>query len=529
MTEPSTPIDLAATPDFALGALKVQPALRLIVAGEEAVTLEPRVMQVFVLLAERAGKVITRDDMIARCWGGVVVGEDAVQRCIGRLRRIAENIGGFEIETLSKVGYRLSVLAARADVQLPQVPSVHDYGGRPSVAFSVIQVHSPLSQDIAFAELLVDDVTAALSLNRDIQVAARTPAISTEMGIRAIGQALQVSYVATAVFRRVDKEARLRIQLAETDSQRIIWTHSVGSHIDDSGLPSDNLVIDLASRIATELVREETDRALRKHDDLTAWEAVVRANAAYQRINLDSLSFAVKEARRAVALDPGFGAAQAALANALAASYELGGGLNPDLAAEAKIHCDRALAADQDNPTVLAWVSNALGMITRPAEGLAHGERAIELAPTHPIAHLYLARQYLYHGRPSDAIAALEEHNRVSPRFPWQYYVMFNQGLAEFMAGQIDNAERSFERASLMNPNYPYSWIAKTILYYILGRTDEARKAAGHLKTLDGENTLDLQLARVSHSYPAPEVAAPLREALKKSWLTESFAGRQSS
>lgn len=522
MTELNTPIDLAATPDFALGALSVRPALRLISSDQETVTLEPRIMQVFVQLAEHAGEVVTRDDMIARCWGGVVVGEDAVQRCIGRLRRVAENIGGFEIETLSKVGYRLSIPTAHADARLPQTPSAHDHDGRPSVAFSVIKVHSPLNQDIAFAELLVDDVTAALSLNRDINVAAATPEIlSTETGARAAGRALNVNYVATAVFRRTDKEARLRIQLAETDSQRIIWTHSVSCLTDDSGLPPDDLVIDLASRIATELTREETDRALRKHDDLTAWEAVVRANAAYQRINLDSLSFAVKEARRAVALDPGFGAAQAALANALAASYELGGGLNSELATEAKIHCDRALAADQDNPTVLAWVSNALGMITRPAEGLAHSERAVELAPTHPIAHLYLARQYLYHGRSDDAIAALADHNRVSPRFPWQYFVMFNQGLAEFMAGQIDNAERSFERASLMNPDYPYSWIAKTILYFILGRTDEARKAADHLKLLDGENTLDLQLARVSHSYPAPEVAAPLKEALKKSWLAE--------
>lgn len=524
-TEPHiAPINLAASADFSVGVLRVRPSIRSIETDVETVTLEPRVMQVLMLLAEHPGQTVTRDDMITRCWGGIVVGEDAIQRCIGRLRRTAETIGGFEIETLSRIGYRLSILEAKTDNRLPQVRSVGDQVERPSIAFAGIQTHSPLSQDTEFAELLADDVTDALSLNRDIQVAARVSTIGAEVDIRTIGQALDVDFVATAVFRRTGEAARLRLQLAKAESRRIVWTYSVENLLLESAVPSDDLVVDLASRIATELAREETNRALSKRDGLTAWEAVVRANAAYQRINLDSLAFAIKEARRAVALDPGFGAAHAALANALAATYELGGGQDPATAAEARTHCDLALATDQDNPTVLTWVSNALGMITRPAEGLAYGERAIELAPTHPIAHLYISRQYLHHGRADDAIAALEEHDRVAPRFPWQYYVTFFHGLAQFMTGQIDDAERSFDRSSQMNPDYPYSWIAKTIVYSVLGRLDDARKSADRLKALDGEDTLALQLARVAHSYPDPGVAAPLQEALRNAWQASESA-----
>ena len=68
-------------------------------------------MQVLVVLAEARGKVVSRDDLIARCWGGRVVGDDAINRVIGKIRRLSEGAaaGAFELETVTKVGYRLIV------------------------------------------------------------------------------------------------------------------------------------------------------------------------------------------------------------------------------------------------------------------------------------------------------------------------------------------------------------------------------------------------------------------------------------
>jgi DNA-binding winged helix-turn-helix (wHTH) protein/dienelactone hydrolase len=101
------PIDLAREADFALGDLRVRPAAREVEAASGKATLEPRVMQVLVALARQPGSVVSRDELIARCWAGRVVGDDAIHRCIARLRRLADSHGGFEIETVPKVGYRL--------------------------------------------------------------------------------------------------------------------------------------------------------------------------------------------------------------------------------------------------------------------------------------------------------------------------------------------------------------------------------------------------------------------------------------
>lgn len=107
---PSCGIVLAHERSFNLGRLVVHPATRAIhhPDGRREV-LEPRVMQVLVALAQAGGSTLTREDLTELCWGGRVVGEDAICRVISRLRRTARGLGSgcFDIETTVRVGYRL--------------------------------------------------------------------------------------------------------------------------------------------------------------------------------------------------------------------------------------------------------------------------------------------------------------------------------------------------------------------------------------------------------------------------------------
>lgn len=517
----ASPIDLASTAAFALGGTTVHPSSCEIANGGQTISLEPRVMQVLVFLVRRRGETVTRDDLIAACWGGVIVGEDAIQRCIGRLRKVAALAGGFEIQTLSRIGYRLREISDGS--ARPALAGSPLRDGRPTIAFLDIQVFGGETGSDAFAELLAQDVGAALSLNRDLHVVATGKGAANEVDakdLRGLGDALGVRYIAQGTLRRATENYRVTVQLVETSSGRILWNHRVD--LADLASPTDDLVIDIAGRLSTELMRHETDRALRKPGDLTAWEAVVRANTAYQRISLESLPFAIAESRRAVELDPDYAAAHGALANGLAAAYEVGGARDPALAAEAQLHCDRALTLDSNDPTVLTWVANALSMITRPPKGLELAQRAVELAPTYPIAHLYLARRYLYLGEPEAALACLAEHERVAPLFPWRYFIAFNKALAHFMAGRIDQAVLEADKAALLNPGYPYVWIAKAVLATMLGQPLEAQEAVRRLRMLEGEDSLELHLARIAHSYPDGPVRATLQAMIGDLWHSVS-------
>ncbi|HMN76645.1 MAG TPA: winged helix-turn-helix domain-containing protein [Burkholderiaceae bacterium] len=77
-------------------------------------TVEPRVMQVLVVLAKARGEVVGRDELIEHCWSGRVVGDSAINRVVYRIRQLAATLGNgsFEVETVPRVGYRLSVAVA---------------------------------------------------------------------------------------------------------------------------------------------------------------------------------------------------------------------------------------------------------------------------------------------------------------------------------------------------------------------------------------------------------------------------------
>jgi len=102
--------DLALRPDLQLGPMLVSPSRRLVEGPGGHAHLEPLIMQVFLLLLDAGGKVVTRTQLFDQCWGGVMVGDDSINRAIAKVRRTGAQIapGLFEIETIPRTGYRLT-------------------------------------------------------------------------------------------------------------------------------------------------------------------------------------------------------------------------------------------------------------------------------------------------------------------------------------------------------------------------------------------------------------------------------------
>ena len=82
-------IDLAHEADFDLGSLRVRPARCEVEWNGVSQTLQRRVMQVLVALAHARGSVVSQDDLVIRCWRGLSVSDDAIYRCISKLRKLA--------------------------------------------------------------------------------------------------------------------------------------------------------------------------------------------------------------------------------------------------------------------------------------------------------------------------------------------------------------------------------------------------------------------------------------------------------
>lgn len=111
MDRPASPksesIDLSVEAGFHLGGGRVDPPALQYATRSEVFRLQPQTMKVLVALHDRSGHVVTRDEMIDRCWDRRIVGDDVINRAISLLRPLAAASGRFSIETIPRSGYRL--------------------------------------------------------------------------------------------------------------------------------------------------------------------------------------------------------------------------------------------------------------------------------------------------------------------------------------------------------------------------------------------------------------------------------------
>ncbi len=114
-------LDLRPDQDIVLGDVLVSPSLNRIAIDNRQRRVEPRIMQVLLLLAQYQGQSVPRDTILQLCWGGVFVAEDSLNRSIFQLRRALRDVGStrVRVETIPKFGYALFVEAGAGVTDAP--------------------------------------------------------------------------------------------------------------------------------------------------------------------------------------------------------------------------------------------------------------------------------------------------------------------------------------------------------------------------------------------------------------------------
>ena len=82
------------------------------------IRLTPKSLALLCFLAERAGQVVTKDELFAAVWPGTAVGDDALVTCIQELRKALRDDARRPryIETLHRRGYRFLGTPALAPI-----------------------------------------------------------------------------------------------------------------------------------------------------------------------------------------------------------------------------------------------------------------------------------------------------------------------------------------------------------------------------------------------------------------------------
>jgi Tol biopolymer transport system component/DNA-binding winged helix-turn-helix (wHTH) protein len=87
--------------------------------------IEPRIMRVLLVLVERAGGVVTRQELLDEVWADAIVGEEILTRAVSELRHVFgdDPRQPTYIETIRHHGYRLIVAAAPLEADAPPATS----------------------------------------------------------------------------------------------------------------------------------------------------------------------------------------------------------------------------------------------------------------------------------------------------------------------------------------------------------------------------------------------------------------------
>jgi TolB-like protein/DNA-binding winged helix-turn-helix (wHTH) protein len=289
-------IKLTTAEEFAVGGSTLRPRSLELSSPSGTVTLQPRVMQVLLALAHRAGEVVTRDDLIATCWNRRIVSEDAIQRTVFKARKVAESQGEFSIETVRGAGYRLRIStpaptfpsspAPTLALAMPRVdrsgtPGPSPLPNAPSIAVMPFENLSGDADQDYFADGMVEEIVTALARFKSIVVigSGSTLGLKTEtLSLDEVGRRLGVQYLLEGSVRRAGGRVRISVRLSNASSGANLLGERFDDTLQDIFALQDRVALHVAAKIEPTIEVVETRRvAALPIEVLGSYELYLRA------------------------------------------------------------------------------------------------------------------------------------------------------------------------------------------------------------------------------------------------------------
>ena len=356
-------------------------------------------------------------------------------------------------------------------------------GARPTLAVLPFTNRSGLKEDDIFAIGMVVDIIDALSMSRTLTVLASGSTASyrkNAFDVADIGRALGVRYLMEGNIRRVGDTLRVTAQLIEAESAAILWTEKFDRPLAELAQLQEDLVIEVATHLGSQIMRLEVEQALKKPSNITSYEARIRSAIAATRADWTG---ATAEAERAVALAPDDGGGHACLAFAMSGEI-MSGSEDPRWWARVQTHITKALALDPARAYVQIWVGWAYAWSGWPAEGLPFVENAVALNHNNHIARHARGALYASLGRFDEALAEFRAAEALSPQSPTLYNLVAMRAIAHLAQGRIDAAISDLDLSLRMMPNFAWSLVMRVGVAAMVEDTLGARQALLALRSL---------------------------------------------
>src|SRR5262245_836595 len=331
---------------------------------------------------------------------------------------------------------------------------------RPSIAVLPFQELDVPDGQRYFGEGITEDVVGAIASLPDLFVISRTSTSRFREGaldVRSVGRDLGVRYVLSGIVRRAGERIRITAELADCETQTVLWTDKIDGPAADLFELQDRLSEKIISTIAPHVREAELRRALRERpENLDAYDFMLRGLDLLYRLTRSEFELAREMFERAIALDSSYAAPYAL--TALWHSIRVGQGWSSDAredyAAVARF-AEAALQRDPFDARALALYGHMKSLLFREYEGaIALFDRAIAVSPNSAAAWGRSSPTYSYIGDAAEARRRAEIALRLSPFDPQVFLIHTALGLACYTAGDYEEAVSWCRKAMAQNPNY---------------------------------------------------------------------------
>lgn len=512
-------------------------------------------MELLILLVERQGDLVTREEIAKRLWGeDVFVDVDhSINVAVRKIRVVLRDDPDKPrfVETIVGKGYRFAapVTSKNGDHTLPpetmvrartEIPlSSHESaapvktgitsrtlavlcGGVATLIFiaglwvlrrakNTIVSQPPPIRSIAvlplknlsgdstqeyLADGLTEDLIGRLAVVPGLRVISRTSSMhfkDAQLSVPEIAKALQVDAIVEGSVIREGNQIRVHAQLIRAASDEHIWAGEYEREYRSVLTLEEEVAGNIAGRIQANLAPlVRTKSAHLRAVDPGAYEDYLKGRYYFNLRTVDALNKSVEYFQRAIGKDPSYALAYSGAADTYALLGFRGRLPSKDVLARAKTAALKAIELDES----LADPHASLAFVVETHEwDWARAEReykrALELNPDDARAHHWYAGYLTYVGRINDGIAEEMRARELDP-----LSLPINNALSgRFLAaGRYDEALQQVQKTLELDSHFPQAHQTLGWVYLNTGNHDSAIREFRNALQLSGPDDSDLML-----------------------------------
>jgi TolB-like protein/tetratricopeptide (TPR) repeat protein len=406
-----------------------------------------RAFQLLEALAQRRGRVVSKDELLELVWPGMVVEENTLQVHVSALRRL---LGSDTIVTVPARGYRFAAIPRSDEAESSRTSPAPPEREALTIAVMPFMSMGADPQHDYFADGVTQDIITELSRWRSLAVTSRDSSFRFKGELRdvqTLGHELGVRYLVQGSIRRIADRVRVSVQLNDAETGRQIWGERFDRPMADLFAVQDEVVDTIVGTLVDRVYASGANRIRRKPpDSLDAYDHVLRGNAL-RWDDPAAAAEAIREFEQAIAIDPLYGLPHSLLAVQLCRQWERTLSGASGLLDRAMALALRAVELSPDESTC----HTILGQICLERRSfdlaLRYTERGVEINPSNQWNRADLGIILSRIGRAEEGFKMLCDAKRADPYFgpPWYWRGL---GAAEFVLRRYADAVPNLERGA---------------------------------------------------------------------------------